>query len=156
MGQQALCCRHLVLVLRPSCPNTKGSKSCGGWGCAPCCEHLALGLHVPGARARLACLAADPSERVFRTARLGSGPIGNGPKANGSRVRTQFSWVIHQDPLVMNPRLMSLVSEPNSLVLCVMTQLSWIPHQPKGNRSRGGPNSLGFNIMTQGSRVLGF
>jgi len=129
MGQQALCCGHLVLVLGSSCPDTKGSKSCGRWGCAPCCEHLALGLHVPGARARLACLAADPSERVFRTARLGSGPIGNGPKANGSRIRTQFSWVMRQDPLVMDPRLMSLVS---------------------------GPNSLGFSIMTQCSRVLGF
>jgi hypothetical protein len=134
VGQQALGCRHLALEL--PCPATDSSKGCRGCGCAPGCRHPALALHALSARARPARLAADPGERVCRTACLGSvdpyagstdplagvcrivrqdlettalgvdqhswglqarftgsRPIGNGPKANGSCVKTQFSWV---------------------------------------------------------------
>jgi hypothetical protein len=57
------------------------------------------------------------------------GPV-LGPKGNRSCVRTQFSWVQLQDPIVLSlrqdPSLMGPVSGPHSIGPCVRTHSSWV------------------------------
>jgi hypothetical protein len=74
-------------------------------------------------------LGADPGKQVSKPARWvqtstpGFGLIvkvsASGSKANGSRVRTQFSWVQRIDSILLGPP-----SKPNSLGSSVITQFS--------------------------------
>jgi len=125
VGQQALGCKHLALGL--PCTTTESFKSCRGWDCAPGCRHLAMGLHALSARTRPAHLAADPGERVCRTACLGLQTRLLGSAESCAWVWRPQRWVqtitfrvcrpapLGPNPLVIDLRLMDPTSRPNSL-----------------------------------------
>ena len=70
--------------------------------------HLWLG-HSPAHTWRLGCVGLGTSGDWVRALDLRGIGRSSGPMINGSSVRTQFYWVLHQDSMFMGLRILNII-----------------------------------------------
>jgi hypothetical protein len=92
-------------------------------GCIPQCTRGAWAGHIPAHTWRLGSVGLGTSGTWVMTSDSRGIGRASGPMINGSSVRTQFYWVLHQDSMFMGLRILNIIIYFRNIIIFIIINI---------------------------------